>query len=64
MSDEAVVDGSAVHPGRSARMLKMNFTEPNTFEFFWFSTCGRSAPEDRAVGAWSWMVLFSPSNDL
>jgi hypothetical protein len=46
MSDKAVADGPAVHPGRSARTLKMNFTEPVTFGFFGFSTTGRSAPED------------------
>jgi hypothetical protein len=34
MSDKAVADGPAVHPGRSTRMLKMNFTEPVTFGFF------------------------------
>jgi hypothetical protein len=34
MSDKAVADGPAVHPGRSARMLKMHFTEPITFGFF------------------------------
>jgi hypothetical protein len=32
MSDKAVVDGPAVHPGQSARTLKMNFTKPVTFE--------------------------------
>jgi hypothetical protein len=36
MSDKAVADGPTVHPGRSTRMLKMNFTEPITFGFFWF----------------------------
>jgi hypothetical protein len=36
MSDKAVADGPAVHPGRSARTLKMHFTEPITFGFFWF----------------------------
>jgi hypothetical protein len=34
MLDKAVADGLAMHPGRSTRMLKMNFTEPNTFRFF------------------------------
>jgi hypothetical protein len=34
MSDKVVVDGPAVHPGRSARTLKMHFTEPLTFGFF------------------------------
>jgi hypothetical protein len=36
MSDKAITDGPAVHPGRFARTLKMHFTEPITFEFFWF----------------------------
>jgi hypothetical protein len=36
MSDKALVDDPAVHPGRSTRTLKMNFTEPVTFGFFWF----------------------------
>jgi hypothetical protein len=34
MSDKAVADGPAVHPRRSARTLKKNFTEPVTFGFF------------------------------
>jgi hypothetical protein len=36
ISDKAVVDGPAVHPRRSARMLTMNFTKPVTLGFFWF----------------------------
>jgi hypothetical protein len=36
MSDKAVVDGPTMHPGRSTRTLKINFTEPVTFGFFWF----------------------------
>jgi hypothetical protein len=36
MSDKAVADGPAVHPRRSARTLKMIFTEPVTFGVFWF----------------------------
>jgi hypothetical protein len=36
MSDKVVTDGPAVHPGRSARMLKMHFIEPVTFEFFFY----------------------------
>jgi hypothetical protein len=36
MSDKAVADGPAVHPGRSARTLKMYFIELITFGFFWF----------------------------
>jgi hypothetical protein len=34
-----------VHPGRSARTLKIHFTEPVTFGFFWFSPTGWSASE-------------------
>jgi hypothetical protein len=36
MSDKAVTDGPVVHLGRSVRTLKMNFTKPVTFGFFWF----------------------------
>jgi hypothetical protein len=36
MSDKAVADGPVMHSGRSVRTLKMNFTEPVTFGFFWF----------------------------
>jgi hypothetical protein len=36
MSNKVVADGPAVHPGRSARTLKMHFTEPVTFGVFWF----------------------------
>jgi hypothetical protein len=43
MSDKAVADGPIVHLGRSARTLKIHFTEPVTFGFFWFSPTGRSA---------------------
>jgi hypothetical protein len=46
MSDKAVADGPVVHPGRSARTLKLHFTEPVTFGFFWFSPTGRSTPKD------------------
>jgi hypothetical protein len=45
MSGTTVTDGPAVHPGRSARTLKIHFTEPVTFGFFWFFTIGQSAPE-------------------
>jgi hypothetical protein len=45
MSDKAVTDGPVVHLGRSARTLKIHFTEPVTFGFFWFSPTGRSVPE-------------------
>jgi hypothetical protein len=34
ISDKIVADGPIVHPGRSARTLKMNFTEPVTFGVF------------------------------
>ena len=56
MSDKAVVDGPVVHPGQSARTLKMHFTEPVTFRFFWVFN-------DRTVRAWSRTVLASPSDD-
>jgi hypothetical protein len=36
MLDKEVADGPAVHPRQSARTLKMHFTEPVIFEFFWF----------------------------
>jgi hypothetical protein len=36
MSGKADADDPVVHPGRSARTLKMNYTEPITFGFFWF----------------------------
>jgi hypothetical protein len=55
MSDKVVTDGPFVHPGRSARTLKMHFTELVTFGFFWFFN-------DRTVHAWSWTVLTSPSD--
>jgi hypothetical protein len=45
MSGTAVADGPAVHPGRSARTLKIHFTEPVTFGFSGFSPTERSAPE-------------------
>jgi hypothetical protein len=49
-SDKAVMDVLVVHPGRSARTLKIHFTEPVTFGCFWFSPTGRSAPEgERSV---------------
>jgi hypothetical protein len=53
MSDKVVVYGSAIDPGRSARTLKMYFTEPVTFGFFWFLN-------GRTVHVWSWTVLTSP----
>jgi hypothetical protein len=55
MSDKAVAEGLVVHPGRSARTLKIHFTKPVTFGVFWFFT-------DRMVRAWSQTVLASPSD--
>jgi hypothetical protein len=55
MSDKVVADGPVVHPGRSVRTLKIHFTEPVTFGFFW-------AFNGRTVRAWSQTVLTSPSN--
>jgi hypothetical protein len=34
MSDKAVADGPDVHPKRSVKTLKMHFTKPVTFGFF------------------------------
>jgi hypothetical protein len=34
MSDKEVTNDLAMHPGRSARTLKMNFTELGTFGVF------------------------------
>jgi hypothetical protein len=45
MSDKEVMGGPTVYPGRSARTLKMNFTEPVTFGFLWFSMGGQSVPD-------------------
>jgi hypothetical protein len=46
MSDKAVTDGPAVHPGWPARMLK--YILPNRpLGFLWFSMVGRSEPEAR-----------------
>jgi hypothetical protein len=47
MSNKAVADGPTVYPGRSARTLKMNFTEPVTFGFSGFTTTGWSVLEPR-----------------
>ena len=59
MSDKAVEDGPVVHPGRSARTLKIHFTEPVTFGFFWFSPTGRSAPEaGRSALGLGWCSLL------
>jgi hypothetical protein len=59
MSDKAVVDGPVVHSGRSARTLKMHFTEPVTFKFFCFSTTGRSTPEaGRFALGLGWCLLL------
>jgi hypothetical protein len=53
MSDKAVADGPVVHPGRSARTLKMNFTEPVTYGFFWFYNDRTVCAWGRTVRAWS-----------
>jgi hypothetical protein len=46
MSDKGDADGPVVHPGRSARTLKIHFMEPVIFGFFsGFIPTGRSAPE-------------------
>jgi hypothetical protein len=59
MSDKAVTDGPIVHPGRSVRTLKIHFTEPVTFGFFWFSPTGRSAPEaGRSALGLGWYLLL------
>jgi hypothetical protein len=59
MSDKAVTNGPVVHPGRSVRTLKIHFTEPVTFGFFWFSPTGRSAPEaGRSVLGRGWCSLL------
>jgi hypothetical protein len=59
MSGKTVSDGPIVHPGRSARTLKLHFTEPVTFGFFWFSPTGRSAPkaERSALGLGRCLLL-------
>jgi hypothetical protein len=62
MSDKAVTDGPAVHPGRSTRSLKMHFTEPVTFGFFWFFTDRTVRASGRTVRAWSRTVLAFPSD--
>jgi hypothetical protein len=62
MSDKAVVDGPVVHPGRSARTLKIHFTEPVTFGFFWFFTDRMVRAGGRTIRTWSWTVLTSPSD--
>jgi hypothetical protein len=49
MSDKAVADGPAVHPRRSVRTLKMNFTEPVTFVFCGFSMTGQCSLLHRTV---------------
>ena len=51
MLNKAVADGSVAHPEQSTGTRKMVFSEPCTFEFFWFSFGGHSAPEGRTVDA-------------
>jgi hypothetical protein len=59
MSDKAVADGPVVHPGRSARTLKIHFIEPVTFGFFWFSPTGRSTVEaGRSALGLGWCSLL------
>jgi hypothetical protein len=53
MSDKVVADGPVVHLGRSARTLKLHFTEPVTFGF---SPTGRSAPEAGRCSLLCWTV--------
>jgi hypothetical protein len=58
MSEKAVADGPVVHPGRSARTLKIYFTEPVIFGFFCFSPTGRSALETgRSALGLGWSVV-------
>jgi hypothetical protein len=64
MSYKIVADGPAVHSGRSARTLKMHFTEPVTFEFFHFFNDRTVRAWGRTVRVWSRMVLASPSDSL
>jgi hypothetical protein len=45
MSGTTVADDPVMHPGRSARTLKIHFTEPVTFGFSGSSPTERSAPE-------------------
>jgi hypothetical protein len=61
-SDKAVANSPVVHPGRSARTLKIHFTEPVTFRFFWFFTDRTVCAGGRMVRAWSQTVLTSPSD--
>jgi hypothetical protein len=61
MSDKVVADGSVVHLGRSARTLKMHFTKPVTFRFFWFYNGRTVRAWGRTVRAWSRTILTSPS---
>jgi hypothetical protein len=59
MLDKGVADGPVVHPGRSTRTLKIHFTEPVTFGFFWFSPTGRSALEaGRSALGLGWCSLL------
>jgi hypothetical protein len=62
MSDKAVADGTVVYPGRSARMLKMYFTEPVSFGSFLFFNSRTIRTRGRTVRAWSRTVLASPSD--
>jgi hypothetical protein len=64
ISDKAVADGPVVHPERSARMLKMNFTEPVTFGFLLFYNDRTVRAWGRTARAWYRTVLASPSDGL
>jgi hypothetical protein len=61
MSDKAFVDGPVVHPERSARTLKMHFTEPVSFEFFWFfqRPDGPRLVSDGACFSIGWSVVLA-----
>jgi hypothetical protein len=56
------MDGPAVHPGQSARMLKMHFIEPTTFEVFCLFNERTVHAWGRTVRAWFQMVLSSSSD--
>jgi hypothetical protein len=57
MSDNAAANGQTVHPGRSARMLKMHFTELVTFGVFLFFN-GRTPEARRSALGLIWCPLL------
>jgi hypothetical protein len=63
MSDKAIADGLVVHPGQSARTLKMHFTKPVTFGVFCFFNDRTVHAYGRTVCAWSRTVLAFPWDD-